>query len=97
MDDHRLWVIRLGKQKDFTEEVIRDHVEHLRRLDDAGRLVLAGPFENQPPGGLVIIRAATEQEALATAEADPFIAQGFESFELRPMLHACRANNYLLD
>ena len=96
MDQHRLWIIRLGKLKEFTKEVIEDHVAHLRGLDDAGPPVLAGPFEGHPAGGIVVIRAASELEARAIAEADPFITQGFESCELQPMIQACRDNNYLL-
>jgi len=97
MNTETLWVIQLGKLKDFTQEVVRAHVEHIRRLDDAGKLVLAGPFEGEPAGGLIVIRAGSVGEALSIAEMDPFVAQGFESCTVRAMTPACRTNNYLLD
>jgi uncharacterized protein YciI len=97
MNTETLWVIQLGKLKDFTPEVIRAHVEHIRCLDDAGKLVLAGPFSGEPAGGLIILRAGSEAEALAIAGMDPFVAQGFESCTVRALTPARRTNNYLLD
>jgi len=96
MNPDTLYVIQLGKLKDFTPEVIRAHVEHLRGLDDAGKLVLAGPFSGEPAGGLIVIRAGSVGEALAIAEMDPFVAQEFESCTIRAMTPARRTNNYLL-
>ncbi len=91
-----LYIIQLTQQKKFTPKIIHAHVEHLRRLDDDGKLVIAGPLEGEPSGGMVIVRADSEQEALSIAEEDPFIAQGFESYQVRAMTLSCRENNYLL-
>jgi uncharacterized protein YciI len=96
MGDSTLFVIRLTQQREFTNEIIGAHVEHLRRLDDDGRLVLAGPLSGEPPGGLIVIRADSEQEARSVAEADPFVREGFEGYELRSLTRACRENGYLL-
>lgn len=62
--------------------------EHLARLElllQAGRLVLAGPhpaIDNNDPGAagftgsLVVAEFASQQEAQAWADADPYLAAG---------------------
>jgi uncharacterized protein YciI len=45
---------------------------------------------------MVLVRAGDMDEARRIAEADPFVAEGFESYELRTLLISCRENNYLL-
>jgi uncharacterized protein YciI len=91
-----LYVILLSKRKPFTEEVIKDHVSHLKSLDEQGKLVVCGPFTDVD-GGIIIIRASSIEEARTIAESDPFFSEGFESYKLRTLQRACRENNYLLE
>ena len=79
----------------FTKDVVEAHVAHLKRLDDAGRLVLSGPFRDGK-GGMVAFRAADLAEAESTARSDPFISQGFETYMTRQLEVACRANGFLM-
>lgn len=88
-----LYVMLMGSVKPMTETVIKEHVEHLRRLDDAGRLVLCGPFLDFK-GGMVIFRAENIDEARRIAASDPFVAQGYRSFEVRTLEWTKRENNY---
>lgn len=60
----------------------RGHVRHLQELERSGQLVMCGPFSDAP-GGMVIIRAESREEAVAIAERDPYILSGFRSYELR--------------
>jgi len=78
----------------FSPELVKAHIEHCRKLDDAGRFVIGGPFLNYK-GGMVAVRAASLEEAKAVAESDPFISSGFETYELRKWELACSENNYL--
>lgn len=80
--------------KPMTESIIRAHVKHLKRLEDVGRLVLCGPFKGYQ-GGMVIVRADSYEAAKKIAEADPFIREGVESFELRTWELSCKENNHL--
>lgn len=80
--------------KPMTELIIRAHVEHLKRLDDGGQLVLCGPFKGYK-GGMVIIRADSYDAARKIAEADPFVKEGVESYELRTWELSCKENNHL--
>ncbi len=78
----------------FEEPLIRRHVEYLRKLDREGRLVLCGPFTDYR-GGMVIIRAASLEEARGIAADDPFVSEGAETFEVRTWLLSCEENSHL--
>ena len=61
------------------------HVQRLTQLQDAGRLLLAGPcpaIDSIDPGpagfsgSLIVAEFASLQEAQAWAEADPYVAAG---------------------
>lgn len=80
--------------KPMTEALIRAHVEHLKKLDAERRLVLCGPFKDHP-GGMVVVKAASKEEARAVAEADPFVKEGVETYELRTWELSCAENNHL--
>ena len=90
-----VFVYLMNNKEDLNLQVVQEHVEHLRTLDQEGRLVLCGPFTDYP-GGMVVFRADSEEEALRIAESDPFIASGFKTFELRTLEVANADNNYLL-
>jgi len=83
-----------AKPERLSEELVRAHVAHLKRLEDDGRLQLAGPFAANK-GGMFILRDCSEKEAHAIAEADPFVSSGAETYELRKLEVSCRENNHL--
>ena len=90
-----VFVYLMNNKKDLNLQVVQEHVEHLRTLDQEGHLVLCGPFADYP-GGMVVFRADSEEEALRIAKSDPFIVSGFKTFELRTLEVANADNNYLL-
>ncbi len=60
------------------------HLERLRKLQDQGRLISAGPFVDQA-GSLMIIEANSLEEAEAFAKEDPYVIEGiFERIEVHP-------------
>jgi len=81
--------------KPLNEEIIKSHVEHLKKLKSQGKLVLCGPFTDYP-GGMVVFLAEDLAEAMNIAKADPFIVSGYKSFEIRTLEPANDENNYLL-
>ncbi len=89
------YAIVLKKLKDFTPEIINEHVAHLRSLDEKEILEICGPFLDHP-GGMVVIKTTSIEDAKNIAETDPFVKNGFESYEIRTWLMACKDNNYLL-
>ncbi|WP_018213455.1 YciI family protein [Desulfitobacterium hafniense] len=90
-----MYVYLMKNIKPLHEEIIKDHVEYLKELKSQGRLVLCGPFTDYP-GGMVVLLAEDLAEATSIAQADPFIASGCKSFEMRTLAEANEENNYLL-
>jgi uncharacterized protein YciI len=56
-----------------------EHSAHLRRLREQGRLVMGARYADK---GLLVLRAASENEARALLQDDPSLAAGVFSFEL---------------
>ena len=44
--------------------------------------MLSGPFYDRT-GGMIVVRAASAEEARAIAEADPLVASGVDEYELK--------------
>ncbi len=62
------------------------HSDYLTRLFEEGTLVLAGPTWGQPMNdGVAIIEAEDEAAATAIMQADPAVASGMMTGELREM------------
>ncbi|MFA6028239.1 MAG: YciI family protein [Elusimicrobiota bacterium] len=89
------YLMRHEKPELITKTLVEKHVAHLEDLDDAGKLVLCGPFKDFK-GGMVVVKAGSADEARRIAESDPFVKSGFESYELRTWELANRENRYLL-
>lgn len=89
------YVYLMHNEKPINEDIIKSHVEHLKELKRQGKLILCGPFTDYP-GGMVVICAEDLVEAANIAKADPFIASGCKSFEVRTLEIANEENNYLL-
>lgn len=91
-----LYVMLMKDKNKLDAGVVERHVKHLRMLDESGRLVLCGPFADYD-GGMVVFEAAAFEEADETAKSDPFILEGYKTYELRTLERADSANNYLMD
>jgi len=60
------------------------HLAKMEPLDQAGRVVLAGPLTDKT-GSLIIIEAASLEEARRFADEDPYTIHGvFERGEVHP-------------
>lgn len=65
------------------------HLAHLRPLDQAGRVLLAGPMfaddGKTPRGSMIAVEAESLDEARDLAARDPYVVEGvFERYEVRP-------------
>ncbi len=83
-----------AKRELFTQELLGLHLQHLERLEVAGQLLVAGPFEDRS-GGMMVLRAASLEAARAIVSTDPFVSSGAVSSEIRQFTRACRENNFL--
>lgn len=66
-----------GEQAHF-----RDHSAHLKRLRDAGRIVVGARYGDN---GLLIMSAATIDEVEAAMNADPSMSAGTFSYQVWPL------------
>ncbi|HEY3415755.1 MAG TPA: YciI family protein [Armatimonadota bacterium] len=61
-----------------------EHLQRLQALDAAGKVVLAGPFEDKT-GSLIVIEADSLDEARAFAQGDPYVTYGvFTHVKVKP-------------
>jgi uncharacterized protein YciI len=88
------YVILFDRKKDYTFDVIKKHVEYLKILDENDQLVLCGPFKDYA-GGIIIIKTESLEEAKRMAEFDPFITEGFSTYELRTLELSNAENNHM--
>ena len=87
------FVYLMDNIKPLNMDIVREHVEHLRQLDEAGKLLLCGPFTDCG-GGMVVLECGDPEEAKAIAQSDPFIREGYKTYELRTIRIANKDNHY---
>jgi uncharacterized protein YciI len=74
-----------GQDSATAASIQRAHLENIRRLAQAGKLVLAGPFEDDGPfAGIFVFDVPTVDEARALTETDPAVKAGRLTLELHP-------------
>ncbi|BFU48091.1 hypothetical protein KRMM14A1004_63280 [Krasilnikovia sp. MM14-A1004] len=65
---------------DEIDQVRADHLAFLGKLSEAGVLVSAGR-QNPPAGGVVLLDAATAQQARDLMADDPYVRHGLARYE----------------
>lgn len=95
-----MYLMLIEKSKTYnkmTKKVVTDHVENIRRLDDAGKLEICGVFQGYPGmAGMYILRAESREEAEEICKREPLVAGGYATYKLAGLRVANRENNYLL-
>jgi len=91
-------IIERGKSYNkINKEMVVKHVEHIKNLDDKGKLVLCGPLKGCPGiAGIIIFKAQSQKEAKEICKSEPFVAEGYATYKLGTMRVGDRDNNYLL-
>lgn len=84
---YTLVLLTPGERKDIPQaerdSLFRGHMANIGRMADAGQLVMAGPFEENPRyAGLYIFTTPTKAETLPLLQSDPAIAGGALAVEL---------------
>lgn len=67
---------------ELNQQVRPEHLNYVSELYNQGKVVMAGPFVDGQ-GGMVMYECETEAEAKQLAQADPVVAQGARTLELR--------------
>jgi uncharacterized protein YciI/uncharacterized protein YndB with AHSA1/START domain len=68
---------------EWSEAEFNGHRELMVQLNEAGRIVMAGPFTDNE-GGLTILRADSIDHARATAANDPLVKSGVLALDVHP-------------
>jgi uncharacterized protein YciI len=76
-----------------TADLIAKHAAHLQELDKEGKLVLAGPFADDP-SGLLVLNCGDRTAAETIIKVDPLIVSGVRTFRVRTWLIANADNDY---
>lgn len=94
------YLMMIEKSKTYnkmTKQVVTEHVENIRRLDDAGKLELCGVFKGYPGmAGMYVLKTESREEAEEICRAEPLVVGGYASYKLAGLQLANRDNNYLL-
>ncbi len=74
-------------QKEELSRLQQQHLAYIRSQAEASKYVLAGPFlENDRIRGVVVINAASAEEAKNIASVDPMVKIGRLAVEIHPMM-----------
>ena len=90
-----LYIMLMENKNKLNFEVISRHVEHLKKLEVAGKLILCGPFTDYG-GGMVVLNVSSYEEANEICTSDPYISEGYKTYQLRTLECANKDNHYLL-
>ena len=100
MQNPLLYVMLIERTKSYNKvnkAAVARHIEHIKSLDDAGKLELCGPLKGYPGiAGMVIFRADSLEEANDICKSEPLVAEGYATYKLSTLRVANRENNYLL-
>ncbi|MCI0525807.1 MAG: YciI family protein [Acidobacteria bacterium] len=93
MKKHHLVLLRRGAQAgqpaSEAQKLQLDHLWHIRRMMDEGKMLAAGPFLNNGElRGIFVFNTESAEEAKAWAEADPMVKAGWLKVEIHPWLVA---------
>ena len=81
----------------INKEMVIKHVEYIKKLDNNGQLILCGPLKGYPGvAGMIILKAASIEEAKAICKSEPFVAEGYATYKLITLQVGNKENNYLL-
>lgn len=79
------------------EQLLIEHVEHLKQLKKEEKLLICGPFEGND-GALLILSTNDKAEAKSIVLSDPFIVnQYYRKFIIHRWIEANDQNNYLME
>jgi len=81
----------------INKAMVVKHVEHIKKLDDEGKLVLCGATKGYlGVAGMIVFKAESYEEAEAFCKSEPFVTEGYATFKLFSMRVGNKDNNYLL-
>jgi len=65
-------------------EIQKGHMDNMKVMAEAGKLLCAGPFGDENGGGIWILRTETYEEAQNLCESDPAVINKRLLYKIRP-------------
>lgn len=95
---NRFVVLLKDKRKgELDSTLLARHIDHLRQLNQAGKLMVAGPFKNNEQA-MIILNCEEIDEAIKLVERDPFIKEEYyNTYDINELIIANEENNWLMD
>jgi len=95
-----MYVMLIERGKSYNKinkAMVIKHVEHIRKLDDDGKLALCGATKGYPGvAGMLVLKTESYEEAEAICKSEPFVAEGYATYKLFSLRVGNKDNNYLL-
>ena len=77
-----MYMMLIEKTKTYnkiTKQVITEHVENIRKLDDNGTLEICGVFQGYPGmAGMYILKTESREEAEELCKKEPLVMGGYQ-------------------
>jgi uncharacterized protein YciI len=87
-------ILRPVAGRELSLPIVQKHAQHLAELDARGKLVMAGPFVDNPLG-LLIMKGSNKAEITHILNDDPMITSGAKTFEVATWVLATRGNKFM--
>ena len=98
--DMSIYVMLIKRGKTYNKinkAMVVKHIDNIKKLDDNGKLVLAGATKGYPGvAGMIIFNAESFEEAETICKSEPFVIEGYATYKLFSMRIGNKENNYLL-
>lgn len=95
-----MYMMLIEKTKTYnriTKQIVTEHVENIRKLDDGGKLEICGVFKGYPGvAGMYILKVESREEAEELCKQEPLVMGGYATYKLVSFQIANKENNYLL-
>ena len=103
MKSYKMIILKTGTNdakitdKNQRAELFKGHFANMEKMQKLGKLVVAGPFEDNhlKYRGIFILDVKTDEEAKALIEQDPTIKAGVFDFEILPWYGSAALPMYL--
>ena len=98
--NENLFVVHIERTKIYnkmTKNMVIEHVNNIKKLDDEGKLELCGVFKGYPGiAGMYIIKAKDIKKAHEICKMEPLVILGYATYKVYEFKKATRENNYLI-
>jgi uncharacterized protein YciI len=91
-----IFILKDKQKGALTEDLLKNHIEHLKNYSQKGNLYLCGPFKDND-GGMQIFEAESREEAEKYFLQDPFIKEYYRNYTVYELIEANEENNWLLE